>query len=175
MTIDNEDYKTTFVLQKAKRSDSGTYTITAKNDSGTDKADVEIVVLSEWIVIMCFSEVSIISINLTFWHLAAPSKPKGPLKVSEVTADGCELKWQAPEDNGGLPVDHYVVERMDTEMGRWVPVCTSKLPEAEVTGLHEGKEYLFRVVAVNAEGNSEPLETDFGIIAKNPYSKSVNF
>lgn len=48
LTIESEDYKTTFVLQKAKRSDSGIYTITAKNDSGTDKADVEIVVLSEF-------------------------------------------------------------------------------------------------------------------------------
>lgn len=91
--------------------------------------------------------------------------------MSEVTADGCELKWQKPEDDGGVPIDHYIVERMDTEMGRWVPVTISKLPEAEVTGLHEGKEYLFRVKAVNAEGESEPLETDFGIVAKNPYSK----
>lgn len=107
--------------------------------------------------------------------LAAPSKPKGPLKVSEVTADGCELKWQKPDDNGGIPIDHYIVERMDTEMGRWVPVTISKLPEAEVTGLHEGKEYLFRVKAVNAEGESEPLETDFGIVAKNPYSECLAF
>lgn len=100
---------------------------------------------------------------------AAPSQPKGPLKVSEVTADGCELKWQKPDDD--IPVDHYVVERMDTEIGRWVPVCVSKIPEAEVTGLHEGKEYLFRVKAVNAEGESIPLETDFGVVAKNPYSE----
>jgi len=47
LTIESEDYKTTFVLQKAKRPDTGIYTITAKNDSGSDKADVEIVVLSE--------------------------------------------------------------------------------------------------------------------------------
>lgn len=48
LTIESEDYKTTFILQKAKRTDSGMYTITAKNDSGTDKAEVEIVVLSEF-------------------------------------------------------------------------------------------------------------------------------
>lgn len=41
----------------------------------------------------------------------------------------------------------------------------------QVTGLHEGKEYLFRVKAVNSEGESEPLETDLGIVAKNPFSK----
>jgi hypothetical protein len=54
------------------------------------------------------------------------------LKVSDVTAEGCKLKWDKPEDDGGEPVDHYVVERMDTETGRWVPVATSKTPEAEV-------------------------------------------
>lgn len=47
MTIESEEYKTTFILQKAKRSDTGIYTVTAKNDSGTDKAEVEIVVLSK--------------------------------------------------------------------------------------------------------------------------------
>jgi len=61
-----------------------------------------------------------------------PSKPKGPLKVSDITAEGCKLKWDKPEDDGGEPVDHYVIERMDTETGRWVPVGTSKTPEAEV-------------------------------------------
>ena len=56
-----------------------------------------------------------------------PSKPKGPLKVSDVTADSVKLKWDPPEDDGGEPVDHYVVERMDTETGRWVPVTESKV------------------------------------------------
>lgn len=39
----------------------------------------------------------------------------------------------------------------------------------KVTGLNEGKDYLFRVKAVNSEGESEPLETDVPITAKNPY------
>lgn len=49
-------------------------------------------------------------------------------------ADGCKLKWEPPEDDGGEPVESYVVERMDTDSGRWVPVCTTKTPEADVTG-----------------------------------------
>jgi hypothetical protein len=39
----------------------------------------------------------------------------------------------------------------------------------QVSGLNEGKEYQFRVKAVNAEGESEPLETDIPTLAKNPY------
>lgn len=65
--------------------------------------------------------------------LGPPSKPKGPLKVEDVTAEGCKLKWDKPEDDGGAPIEHYLVERMDLESGRWVPVCTSKTPEADVS------------------------------------------
>jgi len=65
--------------------------------------------------------------------LAKPSKPKGPLEVSKVTANGCKLEWKQPDDDGGAPIDHYVVERMDVESGRWVPCAESKTPEAEVS------------------------------------------
>lgn len=40
-----------------------------------------------------------------------------------------------------------------------------------VTNLTPGKEYKFRVSAVNAEGESEPLQTEESIIAKNPFGK----
>lgn len=43
--------------------------------------------------------------------------------------------------------------------------------ELAVTGLTPGHEYKFRVAAVNAEGESEPLETLETIIAKNPFGK----
>lgn len=145
LKIVNEDYKTQFTLQKAQRGDRGIYTITATNINGIDHTDVEIEVLCK------------------------PSKPKGPLKVDDVTATGCHLKWDKPEDDGGEPIDHYVVERMDAETGRWVPVCNTRIPEADVTGLNEGKDYKFRVRAVNAEGESDPLETEETVKAKNPY------
>lgn len=43
----------------------------------------------------------------------------------------------------------------------------------EVSGLTPGKEYLFRVSAVNAEGESKPLEAEQAILAKNPFGKLV--
>lgn len=46
-------------------------------------------------------------------------------------------------------------------------------PEAEVPGLVEGKDYMFRVRAVNSEGESEPLETDAATKAKNPWRTSL--
>ena len=54
-----------------------------------------------------------------------------------------------------------------------MPCCQTKTPEADVTGLQEGKKYKFRVKAVNKEGESEPLEADQYIIAKNPHGKKL--
>lgn len=48
IVIENEEYKTTFILKKAKRGDTGIYTVTAKNSSGTDTAELEIIVLSKF-------------------------------------------------------------------------------------------------------------------------------
>lgn len=48
--VESEDYKTTFILKKAQRGDTGVYSITAKNSSGTDVAEVEIIVLCKYLL-----------------------------------------------------------------------------------------------------------------------------
>lgn len=92
-----------------------------------------------------------------------------------MTANGCKLKWEKPEDDGGKPITAYAIEKMDTSTGRWVPVGRSTEPEMEVRGLQEGHEYQFRVKAMNEEGESEPLDTDGTTLAKNPYGKYYFF
>jgi len=86
------------------------------------------------------------------------------------------------------------VEKFDTQKGSWIPCGRS--PETgsirlnikilnnfgfhnklfialTVTSLTPGKEYKFRVTAVNAEGESEPLQTEESIVAKNPFGNTV--
>lgn len=109
-------------------------------------------------------------------NLDKPSKPEGPLEVSDVHAEGCKLAWNKPKDDGGSPITGYVVERMDPTTGRWIPAGrtdkdTTELP---VTGLDPGKKYHFRVKALNDEGESEPLETERPTLAKNPYGKILD-
>lgn len=41
-----------------------------------------------------------------------------------------------------------------------------------IDGLTPKKKYKFRVKAVNKEGESEPLETEEPILARNPYGKN---
>ena len=54
-----------------------------------------------------------------------PSAPQGPLKVSGVTVQSCVLSWLPPIDDGGSPIEKYIVEKMDTEKGDWQPVSFS--------------------------------------------------
>ncbi len=102
ISIENPDYLSKFAISKAERKHSGKYRITAKNSSGSDEAEVEVLVLSK------------------------PTKPKGPLEVSEVFEDHMTLDWKPPDDDGGAPIDHYEIEKLDTSSGMWVPCGRSK-------------------------------------------------
>lgn len=112
--------------------------------------------------------------------IGKPSAPEGPLEVKDVTKTSCKLAWKKPEDDGGVAIREYEVEKMDTETGKWVRVGKVAAntpgspgfgdhPEMVVTGLNPNSEYKFRVKAVNDEGDSEPLVTLKPIVAKNPY------
>lgn len=85
-----------------------------------------------------------------------------------------KLKWKKPEDAGGTPLTGYVIEKMDMDTGRWVTAGEVGPNEETFTaaGLTPKKKYKFRVKAVNKEGESEPLETDDVIMARNPYGNS---
>lgn len=105
--------------------------------------------------------------------LDKPSPPGGPLKTSDVTAEKVKLSWNPPEDDGGQPVEKYVVEKQDEATGRWVPAGETLGPETklEVTGLTPNHKYKFRVRAVNKQGKSDPLTADKAIEAKNPFGE----
>lgn len=149
--IENEDYNTKLTIVDSTRKDTGTYKLKAENINGVDEAEVEVIILDK------------------------PSKPEGPLEVSDVHKEGCKLKWKKPKDDGGVPLTGYVIEKLDTAVGRWVPAGTAdpEKTEQEIKGLEPNHRYQFRVRAVNEEGESEPLETDSAIVAKNPFDVSA--
>jgi hypothetical protein len=69
---------------------------------------------------------------------------------------------------------NYIIEKRDKATGEWVR-CTDPIrgTEVTITKLKDGHEYDFRVMAENANGVSEPLETDKPILVKNPFSKFI--
>lgn len=56
--------------------------------------------------------------SIFIFILDKPGKPEGPIKISDVHKEGATLKWNPPEDDGGVPLSHYLVEKMDAETGK---------------------------------------------------------
>ena len=131
----------------ARRSDTGKYTLTLQNDLGSASASGNVIVLDR------------------------PSPPMAPLKVFDVTKNSCKVQFNPPTDDGGSPILHYLVEKMDVSRGTWSSAAERSSTTIEVTGLVHLKEYFFRVKAVNIIGESDPLATDKSIVAKNAVGK----
>lgn len=100
-----------------------------------------------------------------------PQPPEGPLRADNVTKSSCTLSWRPPKDDGGSDISHYIVEKVDMENMRWVPVADVTGLNTRVDHLIEGHDYNFRVRAVNKQGESLPLMGQSPITAKDPFSK----
>lgn len=145
----NDANKASLKLEKAQRGDTGQYELILANNKGEVRVPIEVQVIDK------------------------PGAPEGPLKVSDVTAQMCVLAWQPPKDDGGSPIENYVIEKMDVARGEWTSVDTvgPNATSLKVTKLTPNKEYKFRVRAVNKEGDGANLETTHSIVAKNPYDE----
>ena len=86
--------------------------------------------------------------------------PTGPLTVSDITSTSVTIAWRAPSFDGGLSVSAYVIERRDIKYNAWLLVekVQPSITSYCIQNLLEGNEYLFRVLAENDEGMSEPLQ-----------------
>ena len=80
------------------------------------------------------------------------------------------MSWKPPADDGGLPIEKYIVEAQDADTGNWFRVGKVQGDtQCGVPGLEPGKKYKFRVKAVNSLGESEPLTSDGETLAKDPF------
>lgn len=88
-----------------------------------------------------------------------------------MTKESARLSWKQPVDDGGAPILHYVIEKMDVSRGTWSDAGMSPTLSHEVVCLIHREEYLFRVKAVNSVGESDPLETTKTSIARNEFDE----
>ena len=102
-----------------------------------------------------------------------PDRPEGPVEYSEITKDSVTLSWQPPSKDGGSPLTGYVIEKRDASRTQWVKAGSVDKDTTSFTAskLIEDNEYVFRVVAVNAEGESEPLESKDAAKPQQPLCK----
>lgn len=83
------------------------------------------------------------------------------MEVIKVSYDYVDLEWRNPDSDGGSPITKYIIEVRNVSRLTWHKSSEVEphITVARVQGLSEGTEYYFRVIAVNAEGESPPLET----------------
>ncbi|KAJ7427986.1 immunoglobulin-like and fibronectin type III domain-containing protein 1 [Willisornis vidua] len=90
-----------------------------------------------------------------------PQPPSGPLKVIESSTNSITIQWQPPKDDGGKPVQRYIVERQQVGKKEWETL--GETPRSCTTfttnKVEEDTSYYFRVRARNAEGTSNALES----------------
>uniref|UniRef100_A0A3Q4GDQ1 Titin n=1 Tax=Neolamprologus brichardi TaxID=32507 RepID=A0A3Q4GDQ1_NEOBR len=95
--------------------------------------------------------------------------PPGNLTVTNITNTSVTLSWDKPEYDGGAKITGYIVERKELPDSCWLKCNFTNLLDTffEVTGLTEGEQYNFRVIAKNAaELFSPPSETTGPVTAQ---------
>lgn len=147
VNIENSDYASKITVFCLERADTGTFTFKAENDHGSAEAGIEVTVM------------------------VPPQKPKGPMRIDDVHAEGCTASWSAPDDDGGSPITHYIVEKVQGTGENWMPCGRVVAPETscKVVGLTPEKEYRLQVKAVNSMGESEGLVCVDGFVTENPF------
>jgi len=104
-----------------------------------------------------------------------PGQPSAPV-VKDKSTSSVTLSWTPPEKDGGSPIKGYIVEVQDEGSHEWRRINTpEKLILSNsytVSGLKENKKCRFRIVAVNAAGESEPSQRTSDIIVQDILGKS---
>ncbi|RVE58662.1 hypothetical protein OJAV_G00196600 [Oryzias javanicus] len=98
--------------------------------------------------------------------------PGAPLDVRclDANKDYIIVSWKQPAIDGGNPIVGYFVDRCEVGTNHWIqcndtPVKFARFP---VTGLVEGRSYIFRVRAVNKSGMSRPSRVSEPVAAMDP-------
>ncbi|KAK2709051.1 hypothetical protein QYM36_014620 [Artemia franciscana] len=167
--MDNEGDLYTLIVKKILSSDSGTYSIEARNIYGGQKAYFTIrvkdgVSRSDWE----FSETSGILKDVAEkrarrFRRDVPTTIPCPPVGSNIGQNFVSLTWQKPVDNGGAPIMAYKVEAwLLAEGAHWQELGISNITSFDIFNLKPDREYLFRITPRNKYGWGE------GVTTKNP-------
>uniref|UniRef100_A0A8C5H6B9 Myomesin 1b n=1 Tax=Gouania willdenowi TaxID=441366 RepID=A0A8C5H6B9_GOUWI len=102
--------------------------------------------------------------------------PGAPLDVRclDANKDYIIVNWKQPAVDGGESILGYFVDRCEVGTTHWIqcndtPVKFARFP---VTGLVEGRSYMFRVRAVNKSGMSHPSRVSEPVAAMDPADRA---
>ncbi|KAF3843850.1 hypothetical protein F7725_002699 [Dissostichus mawsoni] len=132
-------------IGECNRADSGLYTMTGKNIVGS------------------------VTDNIIVKVHDVPGPPKGPINIVEISRTYCVFAWDTPENDGGVPINNYVVEIRDTTSQTWTELSSAIIRTVfKAIRLTTGSEYQFRVKAKNRYGVGPPI-TSNAVVAAYPF------
>lgn len=135
-TVETTETTTKFTIKKIARNHTGKFSVKAKSAAGTAVVDLSVNVIDK------------------------PGKPEGPLLFREISEEAVVLEWKPPGDDGGLEIQQYSIEKMEPHQKAWIKIADvdRSIESYCIQNLIENAQYLFRVIAKNPIGSSEPLE-----------------
>ncbi|XP_078483134.1 twitchin-like [Ciona intestinalis] len=126
----------TLEIRKCQTSDSGEYEARIFNNIGGTVIKTKIIVKD------------------------VPDFGKTPINFDKIDAKEVSMSWKAPDekDNGGSPITGYIIERSLAGKNKWEKVGEAKpaTTKFKCPKCEPGEKYVFRVKAVNEQGESEP-------------------
>ncbi|XP_062853223.1 immunoglobulin-like and fibronectin type III domain-containing protein 1 [Trichomycterus rosablanca] len=129
--IVNTEGTSTLIIPNSKRSDSGVYTITAKNSSGQASFDIEVRVTDE------------------------PKQP-GPVTLEQIVDGKLIITWVPSPDQELDDRLHYMITEHDSETRIWHTIADRLFCNTYTTNVQSGHQYHFKIYAKNDMGLSEP-------------------
>ena len=77
-----------------------------------------------------------------------------------MTASDYDLEWEAPKDDGGIPIQYYVVEQMDESgSGRWAHVGKPVDPNSSTM-----LRTLLRVTSTDSESEQSTKKENLSLL-----------
>ncbi|XP_063072215.1 immunoglobulin-like and fibronectin type III domain-containing protein 1 isoform X3 [Engraulis encrasicolus] len=131
VNIINVDGCSTLVIPSSKRSDSGFYTITAKNSSGSANFEIEVRVTD------------------------MPKQP-GPVELEQLVHGKLIINWAPSPDEELDDRLHYTIAENESNTRVWRTIADRLFCHTFTANIHSGREYHFRVFAKNDMGLSDP-------------------
>uniref|UniRef100_A0A3Q3KVM8 Titin n=1 Tax=Labrus bergylta TaxID=56723 RepID=A0A3Q3KVM8_9LABR len=172
VNVYTSDTSSQLTIKDATRIDAGMYEVTVANSVGTTSIEIHINVFERP---GPPSELNVDEVSADFISLSwQPPHYTGGCEISNYVVEkrdtgstiwqavSVSLSWDKPEYDGGAKITGYVVERKQHPDSCWLKCNFTNLLDTflEVTGLEEGEQYDFRVIAKNsAELFSAPSET----------------
>jgi len=95
----------------------------------------------------------------SLWNAAGLPGQCKDISASDITKSSCKINWEAPENDGGMPIVSYTLERREISKKTYIPILSGEdILSCSVKDLYINCQYLFRVKALNKVGAGEYLE-----------------